>query len=484
MSIAAPTHRPVIHSDRVAVPGTGRLWLGMHSRSRHQLSVQFGLDDLRFSASYWYADADLIELEARWGSDFMERIYFHITAFTANALLSLAPARFDPGPYAAYCGPEFSVLWSRIFDGVWAQWRYEHDLADYGGPLIEPRGRAGERVALAPADDRALAFVGGGKDSVVSVRLLEKAHVACDTLVYSSSGYGSAQLQHRLCDGLLDALDRPAESRRRVWLFDDVAESPLLQLGPVNGMRGMTTAETPASVFAALPLVLQHGYSYLCLGHERSADIGNLTWRRTGEEVNHQWGKSVECETLLADYLCTYLIADCVYFSPLKPAYDVLILQLLRDDLVAVPSTHSCNIHKPWCGRCPKCAYVWLSYHAYLPRDVVESTFVGLGNLFDAPENQLSYRQLLGLEEHTPFECVGGVNEARLAFELCRHKGIRGAAMSVFEAEVPAVKTDSLLDRYLSVGTLAPSVPAPLRTRLDAVLKQAAAEAMERLAPQ
>ncbi len=27
------------------------------------------------------------------------------------------------------------------------------------------------------------------------------------------------------------------------------------------------------------------------------------------------------------------------------------------------------------------------------------------------PENQLAFRQLLGLEKHTPFECVGGVPE-------------------------------------------------------------------------
>ena len=43
-------------------------------------------------------------------------------------------------------------------------------------------------------------------------------------------------------------------------------------------------------------------------------------------------------------------------------------------------------------------------------------------NLLELPENQLSFRQLLGLEAHTPFECVGGVPEARLAFELCCRK--------------------------------------------------------------
>ena len=37
-------------------------------------------------------------------------------------------------------------------------------------------------------------------------------------------------------------------------------------------------------------------------------------------------------------------------------------------------------------------------------------------NLLDELHNQLYFRQLLGLEAHTPFKCVGGVEEAKICF--------------------------------------------------------------------
>ena len=77
--------------------------------------------------------------------------------------------------------------------------------------------------------------------------------------------------------------------------------------------------------------------------------------------------------------------------------------------------THSCNISKPWCKQCPKCCYVWLLYMAAMPVDTINHMF-GNANLIDMPENYLHWRQLLGLEKHTPFECVGGIEEVKICF--------------------------------------------------------------------
>lgn len=464
------------------------LWLGQHTRSRHQLSLEFGIDDLRFAASYWYGDVDLVSLEERFGAECLQRLYFHIAAFTANSLVSLRPALFDPGPFGRFCTAEFWSLWTDVVRGVWAQWRFEHDLPDYTGPdLVTGPSRSPARPVSAatqrpPEGPEALAFFGGGKDSVVSLRLLERAGVRCDTLVYSSSTYGSADRQHALCDDLLDSLGSEPADRRRVWSYDDVLGSPVLRLSPQIGSSTLTSAETPASMFVALPLVLQHGYTRLCLGHERSADSGNVVWERTGESVNHQWGKSTECEELLARYLRTELVDDCFYFSPLKPVHDPLILSMLAADPAPVPFTHSCNVAKPWCGRCAKCAYVWLSYRAYLEPEVVAKTFPGLGNLLDVAENQVWFRGLLGLADHTPFECVGGVEETVLAFELCRRRGVRGAAMTVFEEQVPRVEVEALLLRYLDVHRLGETIPPELRGPIASCLLQASDDAWARLA--
>lgn len=466
-----------------------RLWLGNHIRSRHQLSVEFGIDNLRFSASYWYADANFFELEENYGADFIERVFFHIAAFTAITLVSLCPDTFDPGPYERYCTSSFWTLWNSIVRGVWAQWRYEHDRPDYSGPRLKISNAQNESelgddrdpVKVQPGNVQILSFCGGGKDSLVSLKLLERADVPFHTLVYSSSVYGSAARQHKLCDSLLDATQVPIIARRRIWCYDDLTDSPVVHLFPEYEARSLTVAETPTSVFLALPLVLQHGYVELCLGHERSADTGNLMWERSGQEVNHQWGKSREAEMLLNEYIRTHLVQNCNYFSILKPIYDVSIFNLLNQDLDAVSYAHSCNVQKPWCGRCPKCAYVWINYMAYLPSPVVQHVFRGHGNLLDTTENQLSFRQMLGLEAHTPFECIGQINEVRLAFELCRRKGIKGAAMQIFESEVPPVDVNSLLEHYLQIDETNDTLPDILRNSVLNQIRSAAARARQAL---
>ena len=42
----------------------------------------------------------------------------------------------------------------------------------------------------------------------------------------------------------------------------------------------------------------------------------------------------------------------------------------------------------------------------------------------------------MGITEHTPFECVGKLEEVRLAFELLRRKGYKGKAMETYKREV------------------------------------------------
>jgi hypothetical protein len=457
---------------------TRTLRLEGYRRSRHQLTVGFAFDDLFFSNSFWYADVDLRRLEERFGRDFLERIYFHVAAFEANKLCSLRPARLDLGPFARFHTPAFEEVWRTVLRRVWAQWRYQHDDPDYAGPEIDSVAAGGGRpVAIAPGSTGALCFCGGGKDSLAAMKLLEDAAIAYDAFSYSSSVYGSAELQHRLADRVLD--HRRPGCRRRLWIFDDFMDSPVAGLHPELGTRHLLAGETPSSVFAALPLVLAHGYRHLIVAHERSADFGNLVWRRTGEEINHQWGKSLAAERLLTGYVEGELVSSVRYFSLLKPIWDVLIFNLLAGDLAAVRDAHSCNVEKPWCRRCPKCAYVWLGYAAFLPGDAAVSIFGR--NLFDAAENLPHYRGMLGLEEHTPFECIGTVGEARLAFEICRRKGFGGRAMELFADEVPAVDVAASLDRYLAIDEGNSAIPAAIARRLRGIFEGAAEEARQRL---
>jgi len=448
-----------------------RITIEGYSRDRHQLAFRYAADDLRFSTSLWYGETDLVDLESHFGRDFMERIYFHIAASDASKLVSLAPAELDMGPFARFTTEAFAALWQAIIYGVWAQWRYQHQRPDYLGPrIVNPLQPGSEPVEITGGDVDYLCFCGGGKDSLVMANLLEGARAPYASFAYAGSSYGRSGQQHALIDGLLDT--RTPVRRHRQWVFDDFVDSPIVDLGGVEGLRELTAAETPASIFAALPVLLAHGYRHLVLGHEASANVGNLVWDATGEDVNHQWGKSAAAETLINSYLASELIGNASYFSVLQPVHDPVIFYLLNRSLDSIGKTHSCNVHKPWCMRCPKCAYVWLGYQAYLPGDRLE---LPGPNPLDLPENAGWYRDMIGLSEHTPFECIGQIDESRLALALVRAKGIRGRAIDDLFDELGPLDLDAIERRYLTVADES-SAPPDLAASLLAQMREAAGE--------
>jgi len=446
-----------------------KLELTSFTRSRHQLAYTARVASLQFSTSLWYDSVDFEELDAAYSPDTVRRICFHIVAFDLNRLVSLKPGFIDFGCFHDLVTPAFKTLWQRILAGVWAQWRYENGLPDYAGPqFCHPLATAQPPSAIAikhrsPAN---LAFCGGGKDSLLALSLLREAGEEFDSFAYSHSVYGGHAEQHQLIDRLLD--HTAARRRHRVWIYDDFLPLPVSTFAPEFGIRSITAAETPASAFIALPLVMAHGFQHMVLAHERSADSGNMKWDVTGETINHQWGKSFEAEQLLAGYISRNLLSNVHYFSLLKPVHDAVIFSALRQLFPAILSAHSCNLQKPWCKRCAKCAYVYLNYAAYLPEEVVHAAFNE--NLFGVEENLIWFRQLLGLEGHTPFECVGQVEESRLAMALCRARGLAGNALKLYQS-TGAPEIDSLF----AVSKNTHQIPPPLAHKVLPLLEQAAA---------
>lgn len=434
------------------------------------LHLSYEVAGLRFGNTIWYEDVDFDDLAARFGRDQIRNICFHIAAFEINKLCSLKPAVIDWGPFADLATPSFKALWERIYRNVWAQWRFENDEPDYHGPAMTASEDFNTPAVIAghAHTDRFLSFCGGGKDSLVAMKLLSDVGADFGTLAYSTSFYGLAKLQHRLIEKLID--NYGVKTRHRQWIFDDFLDSPVLELRPDLKVKTVTAAETPSSVFGALPYVLKHGYRYVSLAHERSADAPQVVWDKTGEPVNHQWGKSYEAESLINTYIQNVLVRDFSYFSILKPVYDVSIFAALRGSEHAVVHTHSCNIEKPWCRRCAKCLYVWLGYTAFLGPETVRGAF-GDENLYDVKDNVFLFRQLVGLESQLPFECIGEADEAALFMTMARSKGYRGRAFDACAEAIKSLKMGEVLDRYLAVGLSDAGIPDTIREKLGDVLK-------------
>jgi len=441
-------------------------------RARDHIAAACALDDLRFHFTIWYEDVDLDELARAHGDELVDRLAFHVAMFHINAVCSLRPDAIELGANARFATPRFVALWRTIFRRVWAQWRWEHALPDYHGPVFtDAPADAHSRPASSPAGPvELLAFCGGGKDSLVALKLLERAHLSFATLGYAHSIYGPSAPQHALLDRVGEVSARARAERQ--WVLDDFMDAPVVALRARDlGVRSILAAETPASVFAALPIALARGYRGLVVAHEASANAANLAWH--GEDVNHQWGKGWEAERLLDDYVRAELLADVRYFSVLQPVHDEVIFELLARDAELAPRTHSCNVKKPWCGECAKCAYVWLQMAAHLPRDIVEHTFGA--DLGERAANARWFRELFGLAEHTPFECVGSANEARLALALLPRP--LGARLARFAAQVGAVDVPALARPLVAVGEehgMPPHVAAGVMPQLRAAAEAAA----------
>jgi hypothetical protein len=453
------------------------LRLDSYTRSRHQLSICYWLDDLRFTTSYWYDTVDFYVLEELYGQVAMERIYFHILAFEAMKIACLKPENFDLGNFSHHYTEQFDSLWHEIFYKSYGQWRYENDLPFYKGPTIRKSDRSSTANTEKPirrieGDTDILVCCGGGKDSLVMYKLLERAGIPFSSYSHSSTVYGKVNKQFSLIENLLKHAS-PVRVHRN-YGFADYVDTPVAQLYPEYGVEKMPDLDffcPPPSLFAILPIVLQYGYKHIVVGYERSADASNLIWDKTGEEINHQWFKSTESDRLLRDYINAELILDLNYFSLLRPIYDTVIFGLLNKDSNALKDTHSCNLGKPWCERCAKCAYVYLACMAYLPAEQVQSTFQN--NLFDLPENQIWYRELLGLEKHKAFECVGEIEEVRLAFEICRRKGVKGKALKMFEEEVQQ-DYGVIAEKYTDVNSTYSEIPQSIAEKILPQMKEAA----------
>ena len=73
---------------------------------------------------------------------------------------------------------------------------------------------------------------------------------------------------------------------------------------------------------------------------------------------------------------------------------------------------------------------------------------------------------MLGLESYKPTDCVGTVSEARLAFAMCRAKGVGGIIADDIDDAAMRAEAPATLDRYAPAShpgrTYPPRLVAPM----------------------
>ncbi len=259
--------------------------------------------------------------------------------------------------------------------------------------------------------NRSLVQLGGGKDSLTSIALLQKMKKPIETFCLGS--YPLIKQQTR-------ALHLPHHTVQRTL-------DPKLLKG---GKRYRYNGHIPiAAIYAwvGLALAVRSGDRWIVASNERSANIGNITYH--GIRVNHQWSKSLEFERLFSEYVQRFVTPDVRYFSLLRPLFELNIARLFIEHYPQPPIFSSCNKNflirgwngPRWCGTCAKCAFVFLMLAPFFPKDRLQKFFGA--NLLNQPSLIPMYKQLLGIRDHKPFDCVGVPTEVRAAFGKMKRDG-------------------------------------------------------------
>ncbi len=111
-----------------------------------------------------------------------------------------------------------------------------------------------------------------------------------------------------------------------------------------------------------------------------------------------------------------------------------------------------------WCGECPKCAFVFLLFSAFLEKEDLVGIFGR--NLFAEELLLPLFRDLLGFGEMKPFDCVGTFDESRGALVLASK---RYGDDCVVRTLLPFVKNPEAILEETFRTSVASTLPSPFR---------------------
>lgn len=324
---------------------------------------------------------------------------------------TFCPTVIDTGGIALT--KEQAAFWNTLYTKGLGEFFYTNNI-DFHDLVRFPvsKTKASGPIALSTLD-KSLVGLGGGKDSIVSAELLKSAHK--DFTLVS-----------------LDARD----IHRRV---SEIIGVPLMEvtreidskLYALNLRADVYNGHIPVSAiyaFVDLLLAVLGGFRFIIASNEESANYPNA--EHLGEEVNHQWSKSLEFETLFGEYVSTYITPDIIYFSLLRSMKEIKVVEQFAKLEQYFTTFASCNANfrrlgeSPglrWCGTCPKCVFVFLLLSAFIPKLRLLAIY---GRNLYAQESLIPmFEELLGLVGIKPFECVGTPEECRFALYKASETG-------------------------------------------------------------
>ncbi len=243
--------------------------------------------------------------------------------------------------------------------------------------------------------------IGGGKDSNVTLDLLKDYRE--DSIAFR---IGSRKVP-------LKCAEIAGFDNSKIIEVKRVIDKNLLDLNA----KGFLNGHTPFSAIVAFLTYLcayLFGKKYIALSNEDSANETNID----GENINHQYSKTIEFENDFREYADKCLKAEVVYFSMLRPISELQIAMLFSKLEQYHGIFNSCNVGSKkepwkWCCSCPKCLFVYTILSPFLYKEKLVNIFGE--DLFQKKELLRTFIELCGYGKTKPFECVGTYKEIRFA---------------------------------------------------------------------
>lgn len=245
-----------------------------------------------------------------------------------------------------------------------------------------------------------LIAVGGGKDSAVSLELLDGMDNTCFMINPKSPG--------------IDCIN--VAGYNSYLKIDRYLDKRLLALNDEGFLNGHTPFSALIAFVSYLSAYLTNK-RYIVLSNEGSANESTVI----GTKINHQYSKTYEFENDFNEYTNNYFKLNIKYFSLLRCLSEFQIAMLFSNYKKYHQVFKSCNIGSKnipwkWCCKCPKCLFVYIILSPFLSKNELVSIFGE--NLYENEELLPIFLELLGYAETKPFECVGTYSEVRHAVSL------------------------------------------------------------------
>ncbi len=258
--------------------------------------------------------------------------------------------------------------------------------------------------------DKVLIPIGGGKDSIVVLESEKSKTKKIGVFLFN-----------------------PKPPQRKIAKISKVKEVIIAQrkidpkIFKLNS-KGYLNGHVPFSAFLSFLTLLTafiFQYPKVAFAWEKSANEPNLKYKKRW--INHQWSKSSEFEKLFNNYRKRFLVQNIRIYSPIRNLSDLEIAKIFSQFTQYHNAFLSCNNafkisarKSKWCGKCPKCLFVFASLYPFLKKEQLVDIF---GKILFEDKNLLPIMlQLTGKKKFKPFECVGTTKESIKIFSLCLEK--------------------------------------------------------------